>query len=92
MPTLLKSGVKMSLSAVCTRGPGNAILWRVHVQPDGKCVKTALLVFCEEFIGHGGKLIAARSLTITQRRLVPAKFPAGLPQLSQSNAPRTIAE
>lgn len=39
MPTPLKSGVKMSLSAVCTAWPeGNAILWRVHVQPDGKCV------------------------------------------------------
>ncbi len=40
--------------------------------------KTALLVFCEEFIGHGGKLIDCRSLTITQHRLVPAKFPAGI--------------
>lgn len=39
MPTPLKSGVKMSLSAVCTAWPRwNAILWRVHVQPDGKCV------------------------------------------------------
>ncbi len=92
MPTLLKSGVKMSLSAYVRRGPGNAILWRVHVQPDGNASKTALLVFCEEFIGHGGNLSTARSLTITQRRLVPAKFPPGLPQLSQSNAPRTIAE
>ncbi len=78
MPTPLKSGVKMSLSAVCTAWPGNTILWRVHVQPDGKCVQTALLVFCDEFIRHGGKLIDCRSLTITQHRLVPAKFPAGI--------------
>lgn len=39
MPTPSKSGVKMSLLAVCTVWPGNAILWRVHVQPDGKRVQ-----------------------------------------------------
>lgn len=40
--------------------------------------KTALLVFCEEFIGMAVSLSTARSLTITQHRLVPAKFPAGI--------------
>lgn len=40
--------------------------------------KTALLVFCEEFIGHGGKLIDCQVLNDHTHRLVPAKFPAGI--------------
>ncbi|NYY81427.1 hypothetical protein DMI65_20005 [Escherichia coli] len=71
----LKSGVKMSLSAVCTAWPsgtlfcGESMFSRME-----NASKTALLVFCDEFIRHGGKLIDCRSLTITQHRLVPAKF------------------
>ncbi len=63
MPTLLKSGVKMSLSAVCTAWPsgtlfcGESMFSRME-----NASKTALLVFCEEFIGHGGKLIDCRVL------------------------------
>ncbi len=78
MPTPLKSGVKMSLSAVCTAWPGTLFCGESMFSRMENASKTALLVFCDEFIRHGGKLIDCRSLTITQHRLVPAKFPAGI--------------
>ncbi len=40
--------------------------------------KTALLVFCEEFIGHGGKLIDCQVLNDHTASLGAAKFPAGI--------------
>ncbi len=62
MPTPLKSGVKMSLSAVCTAWPGTLFCGESMFSRMENASKTALLVFCEEFIGHGGKLIDCQVL------------------------------
>ncbi len=58
---------------------GNAILWRVHVQPDGKMrLKRRFWYSVRNLSVMAVSLSTAGSLTITQHRLVPAKFSAGI--------------
>lgn len=79
MPTPLKSGVKMSLSAVCTAWP------REHYFVASPCsagwkmrLKRRFWYSVRNLSVMAVSLSTARSLTITQHRLVPAKFPAGI--------------
>lgn len=79
MPTPLKSGVKMSLSAVCTAWP------REHYFVASPCSagwkmrpKRRFWSSVMNLSVMAVNLSTARSLTITQHRLVPAKFPAGI--------------
>lgn len=79
MPTPLKSGVKMSLSAVCTAWPVERYFvvspcsagWKMRLKRRFWYSVRNLLVMAVS-------LSTAVYLTITQRRLVPAKFPAGI--------------
>ena len=79
MPIPLKSGVKMSLSAVCTAWP------REHYFVASPCSagwkmrpKRRFWSSVMNLSVMAVNLSTARSLTITQHRLVPAKFPAGI--------------
>lgn len=79
MPTPSKSGVKMSLLAVCTVWPRERYFvaspcsagWKTRPKRRYWSSVRNLLVMAVN-------LSTARSLTITQLRLVPAKFPAGI--------------
>ncbi len=77
MPTPLKSGVKMSLSAVCTAWPRERYFVATMFSRMENASKTALRIVRNLSV-MAVSLSTARSLTITQHRLVPAKFPAGI--------------
>lgn len=79
MPTLLKSGVKMSLSAVCTAWPVERYFVASPCSAGWKMrLKRRFWYSVRNLLVMAVNLSTAVSLTITQRRLVPAKFPAGI--------------
>lgn len=79
MPTLLKSGVKMSLSAVCTAWPRERYFVASPCSAGWKMrLKRRFWYSVRNLLVMAVNLSTAVSLTITQRRLVPAKFPAGI--------------
>ena len=79
MPTPLKSGVKMSLSAVCTAWPRERYFVASPCSAGWKMrLKRRFWYSVRNLSVMAVSLSTARSLTITQHRLVPAKFPAGI--------------
>lgn len=79
MPTPLKSGVKMSLSAVCTAWPVERYFVASPCSAGWKMrLKRRFWYSVRNLSVMAVSLSTARSLTITQHRLVPAKFPAGI--------------
>lgn len=79
MPTPLKSGVKMSLSAVCTAWPGERYFVASPCSAGWKMrLKRRFWYSVRNLSVMAVSLSTAVSLTITQHRLVPAKFPAGI--------------
>lgn len=79
MPTPLKSGVKMSLSAVCTAWPRERYFVASPCSAGWKMrLKRRFWYSVRNLSVMAVSLSTAVSLTITQHRLVPAKFPAGI--------------